>query len=436
MKRLLSIICAMIIAATGAMAENYPYRSDFLWVTTPNHANWLYNTGEQASVEVQLYHYGVPQDVEVSYTIGPDMLPATAKGKVKLHRGRATIKMGTSSKPGFIDLRLTANINGQATGHHIKLGFGVDHIKPYTKAPADFLAFWQDNIREMRLRPITYTQELAKEYCTDKTDCYLIKLNVDKQGHSIYAYLFIPKGAKQGGHPAVLCPPGAGIKTIKEPLRHKYYAEQGFIRMEMEIHGLDPRLSQDTFKDISRAFGSNGNNYLTNGLDSRERYYMRHVYLSLVRALDFLTQLPQWDGRNLAVQGGNQGGALAIVATALDRRVTHCVVNHPALSDMATYNAGLTGGYPHFNRTPGLYTPATLHTMAYYDVVCFAPHVKATTYMTWGYNDDTCPPTTSYAVWNTLNCPKESLITPINEHWTSDATERRQMEWIKEKLLH
>ena len=54
--------------------------------------------------------------------------------------------------------------------------------------------------------------------------------------------------------------------------------------------------------------------------------------------------------------------------------------------------------------------------------------------MTWGYNDDTCPPTTSYAVWNTLTCPKESLITPINEHWTSDDTEFHQMEWMLQHL--
>ena len=54
--------------------------------------------------------------------------------------------------------------------------------------------------------------------------------------------------------------------------------------------------------------------------------------------------------------------------------------------------------------------------------------------MTWGYNDNTCSPTTSYAVWNTLRCRKTSLITPINEHWTSDATNRAQMEWVKRHL--
>ena len=134
------------------------------------------------------------------------------------------------------------------------------------------------------------------------------------------------------------------------------------------------------------------------------------------------------------MQGGSQGGALAIVAAGLDRRVTQCIVNHPALADMAAYRDGRTGGYPHLNKVKGALTDEHVKTLAYYDVVNFARHITAPTYMTWGYNDNTCPPTTSYAVWNTLTCPKDSLITPINEHWTSDDTERGQMEWMLSHL--
>ena len=54
--------------------------------------------------------------------------------------------------------------------------------------------------------------------------------------------------------------------------------------------------------------------------------------------------------------------------------------------------------------------------------------------MTWGFNDNTCPPTTCYAVWNLLQCEKESLITPVNEHWTSEATNRQQLDWILKNL--
>jgi len=137
---------------------------------------------------------------------------------------------------------------------------------------------------------------------------------------------------------------------------------------------------------------------------------------------------------NLAVQGGSQGGALAIITSALDDRVTLCCANHPALSDMGAYSAGLTGGYPHMNRVEGFLNEKTLQTLAYFDVVNFARHLKCRTRMTWGYNDDTCPPTTSYAVWNVMTCPKEALITPINEHWTSEATEKGHFEWIRQNL--
>ena len=37
--------------------RNYPYRSDYLWLTVPDH--WLYKTGEQAKVEVSFYKYGI-----------------------------------------------------------------------------------------------------------------------------------------------------------------------------------------------------------------------------------------------------------------------------------------------------------------------------------------------------------------------------------------
>lgn len=426
----------MAIVTSAAIAENYPYRSDYLFVTVPNHNDWLYKTGENATIDVEFYKYGMPGDGEVEYSIADDEMEADQSGTVLLKNGRAKINIGTKKTPGFRDLRLVAKVDGAKYRHHVKVGFSVDEITPWTKEPKDFVDFWNTQIDNMRKSPLRYTKEWVEEYSTDKMDCYLIKLNVDGKNRHIYGYLFIPKEAKSSSCPAVLCPPGAGIKTIKEPLRHRYYGEGGLIRFEVEIHGLDPRLPQSTFTDISNAFNGKENGYLTNNANNRDRYYMRNVYLAMVRGLDLLTSLPEWDGRNLAVQGGSQGGALALVAAALDKTVTLCCANHPALSDMGAYSAGITGGYPHFNRIEGFLDHQTLATLAYYDVVNFARHIDCKVRMTWGYNDDTCPPTTSYAVWNALHCPKESLITPLNEHWTSEATERAHFEWIKSNVLN
>lgn len=422
----------VLIASLSAQAENYPYRSDILWVTVPDHADWLYRTGEQAKIEIQLYRYGIPQDgVEVSYALGQELLPSERQGSVKLKNGRAVISVGTMRNPGFLDCVLKADVAGKSCTHHVKIGFSPEKLRPYTQQPADFVKFWSKAKSEAQQCPMTFTTKYVPEYSNEKVDCYLVKLQCYKKGQHVYGYLTRPKA--KGKYPVVLCPPGAGVKTLKEPMRHRFYAEQGFIRLEMEIHGLNPELSPETFKDLSASFGD----YLLNGLDDRDNYYMKKVYLACVRAIDYLTSLDEWDGKNVIVQGGSQGGALALITAGLDSRVTLCVANHPALSDMAGYKAGRADGYPHFFTKLNDYrtdTPEKLQTMAYYDVVNFARQINIPVYLTWGYNDDTCPPTTSYIVYNTLTCPKKALITPINEHWVSETTEHTQLDWIKSKL--
>ncbi|WP_455669515.1 acetylxylan esterase [Phocaeicola sp.] len=432
--RLLCMLVMAVLFMLPAAAENYPYRSDVLWVTVPDHADWLYKTGEKATVEVQFYKYGIPQDgLTVSYELGGDMMPSDAQGTVTLKNGKALIPVGTMREPGFRDCRLTAKLDGKTYSHHVKVGFSPEKLQPYTKLPSDFNEFWDKTKAEAAQFPLTYTKEHVEKYSTDKIDCYLVRLQLNRQNQCIYGYLFYPKA--EGKYPVVLCPPGAGIKTIKGPMRHKYYAEEGCIRFEIEIHGLHPELDDETFSEISRAFSSRENGYLVNGLDSRENYYMKRVYLACVRSIDLLTSLPEWDGKNVIVQGGSQGGALALVTAGLDKRVTACVANHPALSDMAGYKAGRAGGYPHlFSKTIDMDTPQKIQTLAYYDVVNFAKQITVPVYMTWGYNDNTCPPTTSYIVYNVLNCPKEALITPINEHWTSEDTEYGHLVWIKKHL--
>ena len=419
----------MLAAAICAGAENYPNRSDALWVTNPDHTDWLYETGEPASVDIALYLYGVPaKGASVKYAIGPDMLDADTEGTLTLDSlGRAVLPIGTMDKPGFRDLRLEATFDGNTTRHHVKVGFSPEKLVPFTGEPTDFDAFWKKALEADAAFPLQYTVEDCPKYTTDKMTCRLVKMALPgKWVKEMYGYLFIPKG--EGKFPAVMCPPGAGVKTIKDPLYHRYYGEGGMIRLETEIHGAHPELSDAEFAELRKQKGA----YLDFGLDSPENYYMLDVYLGCRRWLDLLTSLPEWDGKNLFTQGGSQGGALAITTAALDPRVNGCAANHPALSDMNGYLGDKTGGYPHhFRKNKADATPEAIRTLEYFDVVNFAKRLRCPVRMTWGYNDNTCPPTTSYEVYNLITAPKTALITPINEHWTSANTERGHYEWIK-----
>jgi cephalosporin-C deacetylase-like acetyl esterase len=159
-------------------------------------------------------------------------------------------------------------------------------------------------------------------------------------------------------------------------------------------------------------------------LDDRDRYYYRRVYLGCVRANDFLTTLPEFDGRNLAVVGGSQGGQLAIVTAALDPRVMALGSYYPAYCDVTGPLHGRAGGWPHMMKPDGANqvsksaTAEKIATTAYYDTVNFARRLKVPGYYSWGYNDEVCPPTSTFAAYNCITAPKQLLLTLERGHET------------------
>jgi len=156
-----------------------------------------------------------------------------------------------------------------------------------------------------------------------------------------------------------------------------------------------------------------------------------------VRANDFLTSLPQYDGNNLAVTGGSQGGALSIITAGLDSRVKWLGAYYPALSDVTGYLHGRAGGWPHYfagsNREYNE-TKQKLATLPYFDVVNFARRVKIPGYYSWGYNDETCPPTSMHAFYNVTNAPKELFLAYDTGHWTYPEQRTRMNDWLLKNL--
>lgn len=437
---ILMLLVGHLCSGLKVSAQNFRDQQDLQWVAVPSHQDWLYEVGEKAQVDVQLLWHGMPASgVEITYGTYYDNLPAAFSPSTKVMtdaQGHACLKIGAAKTPGFLDVRMQCEIEGMMQKNHIKLGFDPERLSPLTREPKDFDEFWNKTLAEQL--PLNVSVSPAPEYANEKVDCYLVKFmgGTAKVAHAMYGYVSIPR--KEGKYPVLVSPPGAGVKPMN-PTKTQFYASEGdMIRLDLEIHGINPALSADDYKDISRAFGDHqSNGYLSSGIQHRDAYYMKKVYPMLVRAVDYLTSLPQWDGRNIFVQGNSQGAALSVVLAALDKRVNAIAIAHPALSDMAGYaEKDRTGGYPHFsNKYKEVdLTPQVIETLSYYDVVNFARRVTCPVYMTWGYNDNTCTPTTSWIVWNTLKCEKEKYVTPINEHWISTETRYRQMRFLQEHI--
>ncbi|MFT2010007.1 acetylxylan esterase [Pontibacter sp. 13R65] len=423
-----TLSCLLLLLQAEAQNSPAPLKLvDIL--LTPDSKDWIYAVNQQASVEVTVLQYGVPQEgAQISFEVGPELLPPDKKGELTLRKGSGKLSVGTSKEPGFRQLVVKTEINGKTYSNTVKLAFSPEKIMPTVPMPADFAAFWEKAKAEAATVPLDPQYTHLPAYSTATIDVYLVSLQSFQKGKRLYGYLSKPKAP--GKYPVLFSPPGAGIKPMNPQTG---FAEQGFISFTTEIHGLSPQLDSDTYKSISTAFGD----YWLNKLDDKDNYYYKGVYLGCVRAIDFLSSLPEFDGKNIVVTGGSQGGALAIVTAGLDKRVTALAAFYPALSDMTGYLHGRAGGWPHLLAPRQQHTnntPVKLNTISYYDVVNFAKQLTVPGFYSWGYNDNTCPPTSVYAAINAVKASKTIVITPISGHWRFEETNQQSLEWLKKQL--
>jgi cephalosporin-C deacetylase-like acetyl esterase len=172
------------------------------------------------------------------------------------------------------------------------------------------------------------------------------------------------------------------------------------------------------------------------GLDDKDKYYYKRVYLGCVRAVDFIASLPEYDGYNLAVTGGSQGGALSIITAGLDKRIKYLAAFYPALSDMSGYLQGRAGGWPHIFNPDNTSNQKEdkIETALYYDVVNFARKVSQKGWYSWGFNDQTCPPTSMYSAYNVIHAPKEIHLFQDTGHFTYSEQREMKKQWLLEQF--
>jgi cephalosporin-C deacetylase-like acetyl esterase len=168
-------------------------------------------------------------------------------------------------------------------------------------------------------------------------------------------------------------------------------------------------------------------------MNDRDAFYYKRVYLGCVRAVDFIFTLPEFNGTDIAVTGGSQGGALTIITAGLDKRIKYMAALYPALCDYSGYLNKRAGGWPHYFRETEP-KPGEIETLAYYDVVNFARRVTIPGYYTWGYNDITCPPTSMYSAYNVISAPKELQIFQETGHWTFPEETDAVNNWLIKQI--
>jgi cephalosporin-C deacetylase len=421
------LACFLLFAAFTAEAQ--PGEQLVKVVVAPDHDNWTYKVGEKVTFTVSVLQFGNPvKNARIVYEYGPEKLDPIKKDSMTLSNGSIKIEAGTMKNAGFLRCIVTARVDGREYRKWATAGFDPLSIKPTVANPPGFKSFWDSAKLALSGIPLDTRMTLLPERCTEKVNVYHVSVQ-NFNNSRVYGILCVPK--KEGKYPALLSVPGAGIRPYNGNIA---MAERGIITLEIGIHGIPVTMDPIVYTNL--ASGSL-NGYQNFNLDDRDKYYYKRVYLGCVRANDLLVSLPQYDGENLAVTGGSQGGALSLVTAGLDERVKYLAAYYPALCDVTGYLHGRAGGWPH------LFAPYNMafnnkkdkiETAAYYDVVNFARNVKVPGMYTWGFNDDVCPPTSMYAAYNVIPAKKDLYLALETGHWTFPEQTLMMNNWLAEQL--
>ena len=339
----------------------------------------------------------------------------TEQGKVKLADGPVTVKTSID-RPGFVRVRafltdkngrnvkktVTVWGNKQTRDVTFEGGAGADLAKIAQAAPepADFDAFWQK--QKTRLAAVPLKAKMDKISTKDGIDTYAV--SIDCAGpRPVTGYLTVPENAAPKSLPARVSYHGYG--TGKQGPQGGSKSE---IQFSVNAHGYDLGKDNDYYKEFAESIKSNGQGYAFDPKQNAnpEEAYFNGMALRLMRSLEFVKTLPQWNGKDLIASGGSQGGLQAIWAAALDPDVTRSESGITWCCNLAG-NAVYKGGW---------YIP-WVEALGYYDAVNHAKRIKCPVVITRaGLGDYTCPPTGIAVLYNNLTAPKKILWVQGSDH--------------------
>lgn len=400
--RVLDALLAVALApAWGAFAAEAP-------VTLRMHVDRetaVYACGENARITVTAERNGQPVDAgEVTVRLIRDFRAEAGELTLKLDAGRAEF-VRTLDEPGFLVAQAR---HGPAIADKpsvyalpdpkLAVAFSPERIQPALKEPDDFDAFWEAGRRSLASIP---TDPLVVPVPNPYATAFKISVaNID--GTRAWGFLAIPHD-KEGPFPLLVSVPGANFRAPAVPGLD--WVRKGVMRLWISVHPHDPQLPKEELDALEK---TPAGNYTRLGAPDRERYYFRRAILGADRLIDYVCENHPWDEKHCVAFGHSQGGAFALFTAALNRHVTACVSEAPALCDHGGYTIGRCTGWPNLaSYQEADLQEATLRMSGYFDGVFFARRIRVPTLVTVGFLDVACPPSSVYAAFNLVPGPKE-----------------------------
>ncbi|WP_442593800.1 acetylxylan esterase [Neobacillus sp. D3-1R] len=220
---------------------------------------------------------------------------------------------------------------------------------------------------------------------------------------------------------------------------HQYlkWALQGISVISFEVRGQG--FSPDYAKYPN---GTQIQGWMTLGLEEKEQYYYANVYRDVLTCMNGVFQLENIDNERIGVFGESQGGALSIVAAALNQNIKILMSDYPFLAHFDRALKISTGPYQEiqayfkFKDVEMKNYEKILRNLSYFDVMNFAPFITCPSLFCIGLEDSVTPPSTVFAVYNHLASKlKKIKIYPEYGHELISPQEEERIDFVTEYLL-
>ena len=374
----------------------------------PDTASGVYKLGETASWTVNVKPDPGAPAPELSYKITKDGETPVSNGKLDF-TGAPVKLSATRTDAGTLLAQVFANGNTKA----LAVGgavFAPEKIGASGPEPKDFDDFWQSKLHELAGVPINPVLEKIHE-TKDPQGVDYYKLSLDNiRGTHVRGQLARPSA--EGKYPALLIMQYAGVY----PLKHNAVldeAKAGWLVLNISAH--DQPIDEP--KEFYTALSEGGlKDYIKIGKDDRENSYFLRMFLGCVRAVEYLTSRPDWNGKVLIATGTSQGGLQSFVTAGLCPQVTGVMVLVPAGCDVYAPLNNRAAAWPYWLSKASRDMKKVEATAGYFDGINFAARIHCSTLVAYGLADETARPTSVAAAINALKGPKEAVILPLSGH--------------------
>ena len=329
----------------------------------------------------------------------------------------------------------------------IRIGYVINAsaFEPGFQPPKDLKRYWGRQIRQLRAKKMTVRSKPVA-INDDGIECFDVEVSA-LDTVPVRGYVARPKNATEGSLPIIIQLHAAGVSGdwCKAHVNAAVdMARGGALAFDFNAHGMLNDAGDDYYKTLE-----NGplKNYSYRPITSRNSYYFRNMILRAIRALDYITSDPLWDGKTIILLGESQGGAQAVALAGLDDRVTDVVINVPAMIGNGGYLLGRNDAWPWPMEYNGVETPTSSmldvdtgilteknarrakKVAPYFDGASLMKGSKARFLVEIGLVDTTCPPSEVFSGLNGVAGKVQVISSPYRNHWSANIPEPYKAWW-------